>query len=160
RDLLNVERFGPDDNFFDLGGHSMLLAPVLARLQEGAAAPGLTLLDLFDHPTVASLARHLAALGAAFPRPTREVPTPQIAAAPALRPKAGEAIAIVGMSGRFPGAPDVETFWCNLRDGVESIALFTPEGEPWQPPARGGTFQVPAAGVLDGPELWDAELFG
>lgn len=30
-------------------------------------------------------------------------------------------IAIVGMAARFPGAPDVETFWQNVRDGVESI---------------------------------------
>jgi len=27
-------------------------------------------------------------------------------------------IAIVGLAGRFPGAPDLETFWRNLRDGV------------------------------------------
>nr|WP_070960547.1 type I polyketide synthase [Hyphomonas sp. Mor2] len=30
-------------------------------------------------------------------------------------------IAIIGMAARFPGAPDVETFWTNVRDGVESI---------------------------------------
>ncbi len=30
-------------------------------------------------------------------------------------------IAIIGMAARFPGAPDVETFWKNVRDGVESI---------------------------------------
>jgi acyl transferase domain-containing protein len=28
------------------------------------------------------------------------------------------AIAIVAVAGRFPGAPDVETFWSNLRSGV------------------------------------------
>ena len=31
------------------------------------------------------------------------------------------AIAIVGMAGRFPGAASVSEFWRNLRDGVESI---------------------------------------
>lgn len=30
-------------------------------------------------------------------------------------------IAIIGMAARFPGAPDVNTFWTNVRDGVESI---------------------------------------
>jgi acyl transferase domain-containing protein len=34
-------------------------------------------------------------------------------------------IAIVGMAGRFPGADNVEAFWRNLRDGVESINFFT-----------------------------------
>ena len=32
----------------------------------------------------------------------------------------GLEIAIVGMAGRFPGAPDVDAFWRNIRDGVES----------------------------------------
>ena len=34
-------------------------------------------------------------------------------------------IAIVGMAGRFPGARDVDQFWRDLRDGVESITFFT-----------------------------------
>lgn len=34
-------------------------------------------------------------------------------------------IAVVGMAGRFPGAPDVETFWRNLRGGVESAVWLT-----------------------------------
>lgn len=32
----------------------------------------------------------------------------------------GGDIAVIGMSGQFPGADDVATFWRNLRDGVES----------------------------------------
>ena len=38
-----------------------------------------------------------------------------------------EPIAIVGMAGRFPGAADVDEFWRNLRDGVESISTFSDE---------------------------------
>ena len=34
-------------------------------------------------------------------------------------------IAVVGLAGRFPGAPDVATFWNNLRDGVESATWLT-----------------------------------
>jgi len=34
---------------------------------------------------------------------------------------AHSAIAIIGMAGRFPDAPDIETFWEHIRDGVESI---------------------------------------
>ena len=37
------------------------------------------------------------------------------------------AIAIIGMAGRFPGASDINAFWRNLRDGVESIVTFMPE---------------------------------
>ena len=38
-----------------------------------------------------------------------------------------EGIAIIGMAGRFPGAKNVDEFWQNLRDGVESISFFTEE---------------------------------
>ncbi len=37
----------------------------------------------------------------------------------------GEEIAIIRMAGRFPGAGDVEAFWRNIRDGVESITFFS-----------------------------------
>ncbi|CAN5828602.1 hypothetical protein BH23ACT10_BH23ACT10_17670 [soil metagenome] len=40
---------------------------------------------------------------------------------------AREEIAIVGMAGRFPGAADLDTFWTNLRDGIESIRPFSTE---------------------------------
>ncbi|MEO1131740.1 MAG: beta-ketoacyl synthase N-terminal-like domain-containing protein [Cyanobacteria bacterium J06639_1] len=46
-------------------------------------------------------------------------PTPETSPAPA------DAIAIVGMAGRFPGAPTLEQFWQNLRDGVESVTFFS-----------------------------------
>jgi acyl transferase domain-containing protein len=36
-----------------------------------------------------------------------------------------QAIAIIGMSGSFPGANNIEEFWENLRSGVESISTFT-----------------------------------
>ena len=34
-------------------------------------------------------------------------------------------IAIVGMSGRFPGARNVEQFWHNLAEGIDSIVRFS-----------------------------------
>ena len=37
------------------------------------------------------------------------------------------AVAIIGMSGRFPGARNVTEFWQNLRDGVRSIRFFSDE---------------------------------
>jgi acyl-coenzyme A synthetase/AMP-(fatty) acid ligase len=57
RGVLRVDRIGIHDNFFELGGQSLLLAQVHARLQR--TAPALTMVDMFRHPTIQLLARHL-----------------------------------------------------------------------------------------------------
>ena len=58
RDVLGVDQVGVDDNFFDLGGHSLLMAQVHGRLRE--VLPGeLPLVKLLEHPTIGSLARYL-----------------------------------------------------------------------------------------------------
>jgi acyl carrier protein len=57
---------GRDDNFFDLGGHSLLLAQVRDRLED-ALHRELDLLDLFTYPTVHSLAAHLGKTAASSP---------------------------------------------------------------------------------------------
>ncbi|WP_424889049.1 type I polyketide synthase [Streptomyces sp. XH2] len=72
-------------------------------------------------------------------------------------------IAIIGLACRFPGAGDVEAFWCNLREGRESVTFFTDE----QLRAAGADLAeaadpqyVRAGQVLDGVELFDAGHFG
>jgi acyl carrier protein len=59
REVLGVERVSAEDNFFDLGGNSLLLVQVQSRLQ-AAFEREVAVLDLFSHPTVGTLARHLA----------------------------------------------------------------------------------------------------
>ncbi|MFD8478558.1 amino acid adenylation domain-containing protein [Kitasatospora sp. NPDC059673] len=60
--VLGRERIGREENFFDLGGSSLLLVAAQARVNE-ALGTDLTVVDLFGHPTVRGLARHLAASG-------------------------------------------------------------------------------------------------
>lgn len=54
-DVLGVAEVGRDDDFFDLGGYSILAMKVLLRLRP-LLDPDLQLVALFDHPTVAELA--------------------------------------------------------------------------------------------------------
>ncbi|MGF1426413.1 amino acid adenylation domain-containing protein [Kitasatospora sp. LaBMicrA B282] len=75
--VLGRERIGRLENFFDVGGHSLLLVALHARLTE-QFGPRLRLLDLFRHPTIAALARFVDA-------PPQEN-TPSQATGPATRP--------------------------------------------------------------------------
>ncbi len=59
--LLKVDRVGVNDNFFLLGGHSLLGTQVIARVSETFGVE-LTLLRLFDHPTVAEMSAEIEAL--------------------------------------------------------------------------------------------------
>ncbi len=71
RQALGVERVGIHDNFFDLGGHSLLLA----RVHEALAARfgvRLPMVDLFTHPTVDALARRLRQDAPATSPPERQ----------------------------------------------------------------------------------------
>ncbi len=63
REVLQVERVGVNDNFFDLGGHSLLMARVHTRLREAFPGFDLALVDLFKYPTVSALADRLSSAG-------------------------------------------------------------------------------------------------
>lgn len=56
--VLGLDRVGADDNFFDLGGTSLALVAVHARLQD-ALGRDIAVTDLFRYPTVSTLAHHL-----------------------------------------------------------------------------------------------------
>ncbi|WP_454694302.1 amino acid adenylation domain-containing protein [Achromobacter aegrifaciens] len=57
-EVLGVPRVGVADNFFDLGGHSLLLIS-MHRLLEDRLRTGISLIDLFKYPTVGALARRI-----------------------------------------------------------------------------------------------------
>jgi acyl carrier protein len=59
QEAFAVDRIGVQDNFFDLGGHSLLMVQVHSRLREALKAD-ISIVKLFQYPTVRALARHLA----------------------------------------------------------------------------------------------------
>jgi len=151
RQVLGVPSVGLHDNFFDLGGHSLLLVEAHGRLRQ--RFPGLTALDLFRYPTVAALATFLTAATA------EEAPTPP----PSPAASGSGDIAIVGMSCRFPGASSVDDFWRNLTAGVESIVPLS-DAELARagvaPAVLAAPGYVRAAATLDAPDRFDAAFFG
>jgi phthiocerol/phenolphthiocerol synthesis type-I polyketide synthase E len=80
----------------------------------------------------------------------------------AAQPDASD-IAVIGMACRFPGARNIEEFWDVLRDGTEAITFFSEqelldEGIPRE--VVQDPRYIPAKGILDAPDMFDAAFFG
>ncbi|MCX6582110.1 MAG: amino acid adenylation domain-containing protein [Candidatus Aminicenantes bacterium] len=77
--------------------------------------------------------------------------------------RTGLEIAVIGMAGRFPGAPNIHRFWENIKNGIESISFFSKEelkeaGIDSQ--LLDNPNYVRAKGILEGSEYFDAPFFG
>ncbi len=68
--LLGMESVGVEDNFFDLGGHSLLMIQLQRKLRSATGCE-LPIADLFHHQTVRAIAGHVAALGGNETGPAR-----------------------------------------------------------------------------------------
>lgn len=63
--LLGVKTVAPDDNFFALGGHSLLGVKLVGALQERLGlGEELKIGDLFEHPTLGEFTAHVQSLAA------------------------------------------------------------------------------------------------
>jgi amino acid adenylation domain-containing protein len=58
QEVLHLDRVGTRDNFFDLGGHSLLVLQVQSKLRE-TLQQEVSVLDLFQFPTIQSLGAHI-----------------------------------------------------------------------------------------------------
>lgn len=164
-EMLSLEpgAFDPDDSFFDLGGHSLLASKLVAalngRLAELLGGQSVSVMDLFNSPSLRSLATSLA--------PKGEMPgvlLPTLAATAAAAAPGGRIdLALIGHAGIFPGADTVEELWQMLCEGRNALRLWTaPElhakGVP--PNVRLHPDFVPAAYLVRGAQFFDAGFWG
>ncbi len=157
REVLGVDRVGVDDPFFELGGHSLLLAQVRARIRAHLERD-IALVTLFQYPTIRQLAAHLSPDAQEAPRAAA---VQQSASAAAEHRE--HAIAVIGMSGRFPGARNPRELWELLRESREGLSHFSREslhGSDVPPELLWEPSFVPAVGMLEEPAHFDAAFFG
>jgi amino acid adenylation domain-containing protein len=121
--VLKLEKVGIDDNFFDVGGHSLVI-PEVHQALEGAFGTSLNIVELFQYPTARSLAECLQAKKAKPDRGQSVSIDEPVQTPPAT---GTQGFAVIGMAGRFPGANNIEEFWQNLQSGTESISDFSDE---------------------------------
>ncbi|MEU9948220.1 HAD-IIIC family phosphatase [Streptomyces sp. NPDC047939] len=156
---------------FGLGSRELMTLGVrLSRALGRTLDPTL----VYDHPTIASIARAVSHAGPGLPSaagrpvPARETPAagPAAAHGPAgqVAPEA-DAVAVVSMACRFPGAEDPQALWRLLDSGVDAVsdapagrwdaeALHDPD-----PEAVGKAYSL-RGGFLTGIDRFDAEFFG
>lgn len=120
-EVLGYKEINIYDNFFDLGGNSIMLIRMHERLEE--LFPGIVkVAHLFAYTSVHKLAAHISSkLG----RATGDADRP--AEERHFTKSAFEDIAIIGLAAEMPMAADAQMFWSNIVNGVDSVTAF-PEG--------------------------------
>ncbi|PCJ99580.1 MAG: non-ribosomal peptide synthetase, partial [Alteromonadaceae bacterium] len=166
QDVLKLEQVGTHDNFFDLGGHSLLLMQVQSQLQT-LLDKTLPVVKLLQYPTISGLADYLNESDRIVKESTKankekaNQSNEKTESKIATETKVDD-VAIIGMAGKFPGAKNVDEFWHNLRNGIESVQFFSDEeliasgNDPEQ--IKHPDF-VKAGAVLEGVEFFDSQFF-
>ena len=163
QNILGISNVSIDENFFDLGGNSLLLAQVHSRLADNIKMKA-SMVDLFKYPTIKSLAHFLEndeEEDEFFVKPDSHMVRLRYRRH-AMAQISGVKIAIVGMAGRFPGAETVDQLWSNICDKKESITFFNHQEllashEPLN--IINHPNYVPAKGLLNHLSSFDAEFF-
>ena len=161
-DLLGLDKVGVDDNFFDLGGDSLQVLRMVADLQqqEGIKLP---VVKVFQYPTVGALAAFLQGEhnGISLIESIDERATRQRIGRFSNDPMR-DGVAIIGMAGRFPGAPTLRHLWENLCNGVESISFFSPDelSPGIEDYLKDDPDYVRARGIIENADMFDASFFG
>ncbi len=161
QEVLGINKIGIHDNFFDLGGNSLIGLQVISQIRKVLECE-LSTVALFEAPTVSALAKYLQ------PDVVLEKSAAETAVLSQRRRKAQknvnhEGIAIIAMTGRFPGAESIEKLWDNLCNGVESLTVFTDEellATGLDPEFMNTPDYVKARPILKGIDLFDAGFFG
>ena len=164
-EILDLEEgaFDRSDSFFDLGGHSLLASKLVAalnsRLSGQLGGRTITVLDLFDAPSLELLSSALAPKDLV---PASLAPARPLDGAP-FDDAARVDLALIGAAGRFPGAPGVAELWEMLKAGQDALRLFS-QAELL---AKGVAAEVryhpdfvPAAYLVEGAQFFDAGFWG
>ncbi|WP_293081672.1 type I polyketide synthase [Moorena sp. SIO3H5] len=160
QDVLDLDKIGLQENFFELGGHSLLLLTLQSRLQESFGKE-LSIAQMFRYPTIEALAKYFTQTQ------PEDIAAQQGYARAQIRQQVRRAdsteIAVIGMSGKFPGADNLDQFWQNLRNGTESITFFSDEellASGIDPKLLSNPNYVRASPILSEVEYFDADFFG
>ncbi|KAF7554762.1 hypothetical protein G7Z17_g2660 [Cylindrodendrum hubeiense] len=174
QDVLRMSSRPPVDvNFFDIGGHSLLVPKLHDKLKASFPLKAVRLVDLFHKSTIKSQALLFGEGKKPSQIVRRAVKTPasrasmdsmfddsrlstQSTTTSVSDTSHSHEVAVVGISGRFPGAKNVNEFYQILMDGKSGIRPSNTGSEHNLLP---GNVWVHQAGVLDNIEDFDHEFW-
>jgi acyl transferase domain-containing protein/acyl carrier protein len=157
KERLGLEQVGIDDNFFDLGGNSLIGIQIITDLRREFELQ-IPTVALFEAPTVRGLAKYIGArAGINQPQASRPLVKQRVDGV------GQREVAIIGMAGRFPGANSIDDFWRNIANGVESLSYFRDDelkAAGVDPELLNHPNYVKARPIVEGSDMFDARFFG
>ncbi len=158
--LLNRDKVGVAENFFDVGGNSLLLNQLKYSVKETFGCD-VNIVKFFEFPTIAQFSEFIQSLSvdSTFSGAEKNTSKPTRNRKKSIQP---EDIAIIGLSGRFPGASSSDMLWENVSLGKESIRQYTDQELLENGESEDKIQQenyVSAQGYLDNIEYFDAQFF-
>lgn len=150
-EVLGLDAVGATENFFDLGGNSLLAMSLIARLRtEGIDLP---VARFFQHPSPRAVDGYLSRRhdgSQRLPRPA------------ARMPDVADGVAVIGMAGRFPGAPSIAELWRAIMEGRSTVTAFDDSTLDASLPAElvKDPRYVKVRGIIEGYDLFDGAFFG
>nr|WP_321223482.1 polyketide synthase [uncultured Psychroserpens sp.] len=150
-DLLRIPKIGISDNFFEMGGTSLLAQKTVSNLRQHYNYE-IPIIKLYQHPTIIELS--------SFLEPNKE--TKLNINNTKKNANASQDVAIIGMAGRFPGADSIQELWDVLKNGKETISFFKPEelDPSISQTHKTDPLYVSARGVVPSVKTFDAAFFG
>lgn len=152
KELLSLNDIDFDQNFFDLGGNSLLMGRLQMKINE-AFNSNITIVDLFQYPTISAISKFLSN--------KKQVTSISERKNTSHIKSNSTDIAVIGIAGKYPGANNIKEFWNNLVNGTESITFFSDdELEILQDQKDSELKFIKAKGILQNVEKFDADFFG
>ena len=149
---LQIPSIGIDDDFFDMGGSSVLAQKVTSLMRQRLSIE-VPVSKIYIHPTISELSTILG---------ENKNGEDLFVFKNSNHKTISADIAIIGMAGRFPGSDSIEELWKNLRDGKETISFFTKEELDVSLPEslRKDPLYIGARGLLPSAKTFDPGFFG
>ena len=151
-DALLIPKIGIDDNFFELGGTSLLAQKVVSILLKDYKYK-VPVTKLYQFPNIAEISEYLET--------DMNIDTKKIIKKN-IKSNISTNVAIIGMSGRFPGAASINELWEVLKEGKETISFFKSNEIDASIPKsiRNNPLFVGARGIIPTANTFDAAFFG